>query len=133
MCSIINIVPSIKRTGLPLMLLEIAGKQRLFLIDSGSSSNLISNSLNSIAKTRFIASGTSFGYEGQKVDHDIVQTVYYFNRKKFVGIFTLTSDDTFDVFKEESNLTVEGILGVPFLINHNCILDFEKGVLMVDD
>lgn len=128
----IDLIPSIKETGLPLVEIEIAGKNHLFILDTGATTNIISNVLKDSVEHTIAGEGTSYSFEGNVVDCQVVKLPYSVSGAVHESDFTVTDAATFEVFKMESNLNVEGIMGIPFLIKHGCVIDFMHGKLYLE-
>ena len=129
----VNLIPSINETGLPMLEVFICGKNHLFILDSGSTSNLVSADLKNSVEHSLSGEGTTYSFEGTVADCSIVKMSYSIGSAVHEADFTVTAAATFSVFMEESGLLVEGILGIPFLIEHQCVLDFSEGRLLLEE
>ena len=125
----VDLVPSIRETGLPLIEIAIAGKRHLFILDTGASANLISGTLKDSVDHTPAGEATSYSFEGNVVDCPMVRLSYSVGGDSHEASFTVTDPSTFEVFMEESGLEVVGIMGIPFLIEHKCVVDFCVGSL----
>lgn len=125
----IDLIPSIKETGLPLIEVGVCGRNRLFLLDSGSTANLVTSTLKDACPHSDAGASKSYSVGGNGLDCSMVKMGYDIAGVPRESEFMVTDPSTFDVFREESGLTVEGIMGIPFLIQHRCVVDFRKGRL----
>ena len=119
--------------GLPIVPIDINGKTRLFLLDSGSQRNAISDE-DAIAMACFKPSGKTIktsGLEGHTCETVLGDLTYEIAGHAFESEFYVLSSKTFASFKEDSGLIVSGILGISFMLTHNCVMDFSKGTVMV--
>lgn len=125
----IDLAPSLIKTGLPLIEVFLSGQKHLFLLDSGASTNLVASSLKDSLPHEAAGAGMSYSFEGNVADLSIVRMTYSMDDVPHEANFTVTDDSTFSVFMVESGLVVEGIMGIPFLVEHQCVVDFRTGSL----
>lgn len=126
---VIDLASSIQRTGLPLIEVIVSNVKRMFILDSGASTNLVSSSLGEQIGATIVGAGTTFSFEGNVADLPIIQLCYSLGRESHIANFTITDSSTFNVFEVESGIKVVGIMGIPFLIAHKCLVDFAIGQL----
>ena len=120
---------SIRIVGIPIIRLEIMGKECCFVVDSGSSVNLISSSLKQIVEPKQISIGS---FETSVIGGDVVKDSVYvlpytIDGEQYTDEFGFVSEKTFEGF-EECGIKVYGLIGTPFMCKHRIIVDFCQGI-----
>ena len=120
---------SIRIVGIPIIRLEIMGKEYCFIVDSGSSLNLISSALKQIVEPKHTSIGS---FESSVVGGDIVKDSVYvlpysIDGEQYTDEFGFVSEKTFEVL-EECGVKVYGLIGTPFMCKHRIIVDFCQGI-----
>lgn len=120
---------SINQIGLPLIV--TSSKPNLcFLIDTGATHNVIfSFVLDSIKEiASFVdSSNTIMGIEGNPTDVQQIELSLDFQDNHSHSIFSiLDANNAISKIQEESGIQIHGILGIPFLIQNEWILDFKQ-------
>lgn len=123
----------LSKTGLPLVVVEMYGKNLCMLIDTGATLNLLDkrvynyfsdktpNQLNTGLKT------ANFGIDGLETDAERVEIEFLFEGCIYTTKFTIFDVSiAFDKVREESGIQIHGILGNEFLLENEWIIDFEK-------
>jgi hypothetical protein len=123
----------LSKTGLPLVVVEMYGKNLCMLIDTGATLNLLDkrvynyfsdktpNQLNTGLKT------ANFGIDGIETDAERVEIEFLFEGCIYTTKFTIFDVSiAFDKVREESGIQIHGILGNEFLLENEWIIDFEK-------
>lgn len=119
----------IEKVGLPLIV--TSSKPNLcFLIDTGATHNVIfSFVLESIKDSvSFVdSSNTIMGIEGNSTDVPQIEIDLDFQGNKSKSIFSiLDANNAISKIQTESGIQIHGILGIPFLIQNEWILDFKQ-------
>jgi len=119
----------LKKTGLPLIVVEINQQNLCFLLDTGSNKNLIDQRVYEFFKEQIetIGSSTILGLEGKKQDSTIIKLSFNFENHSYSTNFNIfDSTNAFGTIEKESDIQIHGILGNEFFIENEWILDFEK-------
>jgi hypothetical protein len=119
----------LKKTGLPLIVVEINQQNLCFMLDTGSNKNLIDQRVYKFFKEQVEAVGSStiLGLEGNKQDTPIVKLSFNFESHSYSTNFNVfDSTNAFGAIEKESNIQIHGILGNEFFIENEWIIDFEK-------
>jgi len=119
----------LKKTGLPLIVIEINQHNLCFLLDTGSNKNLIDNKVYKFFKEQVevIGSSSIFGLDGNKIDTPIVKLSFNFESHNFTTNFNVfDSTNAFGAIEKESDIQIHGILGNEFFIENEWVLDFDK-------
>ena len=69
----------------------------------------------------------TYSFEGAAAECPIIRLSYSLKGTSHESDFTVTDASTFGVFQEESDMLVEGIMGLPFLVEHRCVIDYIYG------
>lgn len=127
----ISIRESFNLTGNPIITLENNGKIFNFILDTGSTISVIDNSvLNELDYTKGTKCINNVGIEGKQ---DTLQSITL----KLKGRKTIYEDEFFirDIsealkyLKDNTGVTVHGLIGTPFLNKYKYVLDFEELVI----
>ncbi len=115
-------------TGIPVVTFYQDNNKINFLLDTGSNLSIINESfLNNIKYTDVKAEGNIFGMEGVAKKVKYVNAEFYYKDNKFKEVFQVVNMDTaFNSVKQDTGVTINGILGSEFLKNHSYILDFKE-------
>ena len=119
---------SLDLTGLPVVTFYSGHKKFNLLLDTGSSECVISKDcLNKIWYKETDKKKELFGMEGEVVINPIVSTVISYSGLKFdVEFIAADMSQAFSLIKQESGVTIHGILGSNFFSRYKYILDFDK-------
>lgn len=120
---------SINKIGLPLIV--TSSKPNLcFLIDTGATHNVIFTFvLESIKDSvSFVdSSNTIMGIEGNPTDVPQIEMCLDFQDNQSRSIFSvLAANNAISKIQNESGIQIHGILGIPFLVQNEWILDFKQ-------
>lgn len=119
----------LKKTGLPLIVVEINQHNLCFLLDTGSNKNLIDQRVYEFFKEHFETVGNSsiFGLDGNKSDTPIVRLDFIFESNSYSTKFSVFElEKSFGAIEKESDIQIHGILGNEFFIENSWIIDFDK-------
>lgn len=119
---------SLDLTNLPVVTFYSGHKKLNMLLDTGSSECILSKEyLDNIWYTETDQSKQVFGMEGNIVQNPIVTTTISYSGIKFDVEFIATDmSQPFGLIKQESGVTIHGILGSNFFTRYKYILDFDK-------
>ena len=119
----------LKKTGLPLIVVEINQQNLCFLLDTGSNKNLIDQRVYEFFKelVEAVGSSTILGLEGNKLDTPIIKLSFNFESHSYSTNFNvIDSTNAFGAIEKESDIQIHGILGNEFFMENEWVLDFEK-------
>lgn len=119
----------IKKTGLPLIVVNINQHNLCFLLDTGSNKNLLDQKVYDYFKEEIeaVGSGEIFGLDGDKFATTIIKLSFNFENYSYTTNFNVfDSKDSFAAIEKESDIQIHGILGNEFFIENEWVIDFEK-------
>jgi hypothetical protein len=123
---------SMSLTSLPIIILKISGQDFNFLLDTGSNSGYIDKAL---IDTKVVTDFTdtehtteSTGIEGKTLNLPIINiTLSTQNGPTMNGDFVVRDmSDAFNVVKQNSGVTIHGILGSNFFQKYKYIINFNE-------
>lgn len=99
-----------------------------FLLDTGATMSVIdSNVLDIFTHKRLEDEGTVFGMEGNRTTVSYVRASLYYKNKSYEEDFQVVDmSSAFSKVKEESGVSLSGILGSLFFQRYQYVLDFES-------
>lgn len=115
-------------TNLPIVTFYHGKKKLNMLLDTGSTDNIISKEhLESVYFTQTGEKRPVFGKDGIITYDEVVNTTISYSGLKFdVTVLSTDMKDAFDIIKQESGVTIHGILGSNFFTRYKYVLDFDK-------
>ncbi len=120
----------LEKTGLPLILTSGKLKNICFLIDTGSTHNVLFDFVYNHFKDEFkLLEGAyrTMGIEGHYKETPIIEATFNFEGIDYTSTFSvLDASDAIKQVQEETGVQIHGVLGVQFLIENKWIVDFEK-------
>lgn len=120
----------LNKTGLLLILTSGKLKNLCFLIDTGSTYNLIFKFVYDHFKNEFELLEEvrkTMGIEGNYVESNTVQATLNFEGEEYPTTFTLIDNSTASAqIQEETGVQIHGILGIDFLIKYGWTIDFQN-------
>ena len=120
----------LEKTGLLLMLTSGKLKNICFLIDTGSTHNVLFDFVYNHFKDEFkLLEGAyrTMGIEGHYKETPIIEATFNFEGIDYTSTFSvLDASDAIKQVQEETGVQIHGVLGVQFLIENKWIVDFEK-------
>jgi len=127
----------IQKLSMPLVTAKINGVNLTFLIDTGATHNTIASFVYEQMGEAFVVSKENnkiMGVEGVYQDVIIVNAILEIERIKIKADFSVIDmNDAVIRLQEETGLQLHGFLGIPFLIENNCIIDFQKQELVIPE
>ena len=119
---------SMDLTDLPVVTFR-QGKDRLnFLLDTGSSLSVINEKiLEYIKHTTLDYKGSVYGMEGNAKETSFVTIPLWYKDKGYEEEFQVVDMSApFDRVKQDSGVTIHGILGNSFFVKYKYVLDFKE-------
>lgn len=123
----------LEKTGLPLILTTDNPKNLCFLIDTGSTNDVIFDFVYQHFKDYFTLTDESqdiMGIDGSLKPTIIVNSDLQFEDLRYKAPFViLEANDAITQIQAETGIQIHGILGTPFLIENKCLIDFDKLII----
>lgn len=123
----------LEKTGYPLILISGKLKSICFLIDTGSTHNILFNFVYERFKDEFRLldkTHKTMGIEGHYKETPVMEATFNFEGTDYTSTFSvLDASEAVAKIQEETGCQIHGILGVPFLMENKWIVDFEKLVI----
>ena len=123
----------LEKTGLPLILTTDNPKNLCFLIDTGSTNDVIFDFVYQHFKDYFTLTDESqdiMGIDGSLKPTIIVNSDLQFEDLRYKTPFViLEANDAITQIQAETGIQIHGILGTPFLIENKCLIDFDKLII----
>ena len=120
---------SLKNANIPIITIDNAGCPLNLLVDTGASKNILDvGALTKVFSIKTDKKDTIVTGNGE-ISGDVYNIEFYLNDGALVsGEFTVleTLSESFKEASKRLGIQVHGILGIPFLVNCNCIIDFNK-------
>jgi flagellar basal body rod protein FlgB len=119
---------SMNLTELPIVTFYNGSTKLNFLLDTGANLCVINSRLiDSLNYKKLDEKGSVFGMEGNSVDIDYISMDFTYNSKSYSSSFQVVDmQEAFDRIKQESGVTVHGILGSKFFEEYKYVLDFKE-------
>lgn len=123
----------LEKAGLPLVLTTDNPKNLCFLIDTGSTENVIFDFVYKHFKEYF--EETTDGQNIMGIDGSIkpgfnVKAELQFDDLRYNAPFVvLEANDAVIQVQAETGIQIHGVLGIPFLMESKCLIDFEKLII----
>lgn len=123
----------LQKTGLPLIISSGKLKNLCFLIDTGSTHNILFDYVYEIFKEEFKVLGDTqniMGIEGEFKEAQIIEATFNFEGKDYTSTFSVfNATNAVIQVQEETGVQIHGILGIRFLIENKWVLDFDKNII----
>ena len=123
----------LEKAGLPLILTTDNPKNLCFLIDTGSTNDVIFDFVYEHFKDYFtltVESQNVMGIDGSLKPTIIVNADLQFEDLRYKAPFViLEANDAITQVQAETGIQIHGILGTPFLIENKCLIDFDKLII----
>ena len=119
---------SMDLTELPVITFYNGPNKLNFLLDTGSNMCVInSKSVGSLSYTKLNEGGSIHGMEGNVINVEHISMDFTYNNKHYTSVFQVVDmQEAFDRIKQESGVTIHGILGSKFFEEYKYILNFDK-------
>lgn len=114
-------------TGLPIVTFKQGKNKFNLLIDTGSTKSVILPSLLEVIKsTDLNEKGTVFGMEGNVINTTYVSITFNLHKNGYKETFQVVDmSSAFNSIKQDTGVTIHGILGNSFFENYGYVLDFK--------
>ena len=120
----------LQKSGLPLILTSGELKNICFLIDPGSTHNILFDFVYNHFKDEFnILNNTQLlmGIEGHYKETPIIEATFNFEGMDYTSTFSiLEANEAISQVQDETGVQIHGVLGIKFLLENKWIVDFEK-------
>lgn len=127
-----SIQKTIEKCGLPLVVTSTS-PHLCFLVDTGASNNIIfSYVLDSvyIEHTKLDKCNSLMGIGGATFNVSQIEASVSFDNKTATSIFSvLDATNTVAQIQKECGVQIHGILGIPFLVENEWVLDFKQLII----
>lgn len=123
----------LEKAGLPLILTTENPQNLCFLIDTGSTNDVIFDFVYNHFKDDFIQTSESqniMGIDGSLKPSTIVNADLQFDGVRYKAPFVvLEANEAITQVQAESGIQIHGVLGIPFLLENKCVINFYSGIL----
>lgn len=120
----------LEKAGLPLILTTDNPKNLCFLIDTGSTNDVIFDFVYQHFKDYFTLTAevqNIMGIDGSLKTTIIVNADLQFDDLRYEAPFVvLEANDAINQVQAETSIQIHGVLGIPFLMDNKCLIDFDK-------
>lgn len=120
----------LEKAGLPLILTTENPKNLCFLIDTGSTNNIVFDFVYELFKDCFTPTSDSqniMGIDGSLKPTIIVNAEFQFDDIRYKAPFVvIEANDAIIQVQEETGIQIHGILGIPFLLDNKLVLNFNN-------
>lgn len=119
---------AIDLTGLPIVTFYQNDKKFNFLLDTGANNSVINKSALELLEHNLVNKSTTVtGINGKPISAECVSLYLTYGNKNYEETFqAIDMSEAFKVIKEESGVSLVGILGSEFFKRNKYILDFNK-------
>lgn len=123
----------LEKAGLPLILTTDKPKNLCFLIDTGSTNDVIFDFVYQHFKDNFTLTAESqniMGIDGSLKPTIIVNADLQFDDLRYNAPFVvLEANDAINQVQAETGIQIHGVLGIPFIMENKCLIDFDKLII----
>lgn len=123
----------LERAGLPLILTTDNPKNLCFLIDTGSTNDVIFDFVYQHFKDYFTLTADSqsiMGIDGSLKPTIIINADLQFDDLRYKASFAvLEANDAITQVQAETGIQIHGVLGTPFLVENKCLIDFDNLII----
>lgn len=127
----------LEKAGFPLILTTDNPKNLCFLIDTGSTNDVIFDFVYKHFKDYFTHTTDSqniMGIDGSLQPTIIVNAALRFDDLSYKAPFVvLEANDAITQVQAETGIQIHGVLGTPFLLKNKCLIDFDKLIIKDND
>lgn len=124
------------KLSMPLVKARVCGVNLTFLIDTGSTHNVIASFVYEQIRNAFMITGESnkvMGVDGKYQDVIIVNATLEIEGVELKSNFNVVDmSDAVMQLQDETGLQLHGLLGIPFLMDNKCIIDFGKQEITIN-
>lgn len=119
----------LQKIGLPLIMTSGRLRNICFLIDTGATHNILFKFVYEHFKNEFKAlegKQNIMGIKGHYKESPIIEATFNFEGTDYTSTFSVVdASDAVAQIQEETGMQIHGILGIPFLVENEWIVDFE--------
>ena len=123
-----SIAAGIQNLSMPLLNVKIANMKLTFLIDTGATHNVIASFVYEQMRDAFVFLNDKnkiMGVEGNSKETPIVEALVIIAGAGIRTKFSVVNmNNTIIQLQDETGLQLHGFLGIPFLMDNKCILNF---------
>lgn len=123
-----SIAAGIQNLSMPLLNVKIANMKLTFLIDTGATHNVIASFVYEQMRDAFVLLNDKnkiMGVEGNSKETPIVEALVIIAGAGIRTKFSVVNmNNTIIQLQDENGLQLHGFLGIPFLMDNKCILNF---------
>lgn len=124
-----TIQKTIEKCGLPLVVTSVS-PHLCFLVDTGASNNIIFSYVLeavSIEHTKLDNGNSLMGIDGNPINVPQIEVSVCFDNKTATSIFSvIDATATIAQIQKECGVQIHGILGIPFLVENEWVLNFNQ-------
>ena len=118
----------LQKVGLPLILTSGKLKNLCFLIDTGSTHNVIFDFVFDFYKDEFTLideNKSIMGIEGKLTETLTIEATFNFEEKDYTSTFSvLNASEAVKQIENETRIQIHGIIGIEFLLENRWVIDF---------
>lgn len=123
----------LEKDGLPLILTTENPQNLCFLIDTGTTNDVIFDFVYNHFKDQFTLTSESqniMGINGSIKSSFFINAELQFNDLKYKASFVvLKANDAIIQVQAETGIQTHGVLGIPFLLENKCMIDFNELII----
>ena len=123
-----SLLEGFEKYDMLLVAVMIGGKKLIFVLDSGATHNHIGSFVYEALKEHFTSANkrvSVIGIEGNISDHEMVTADVMLGEVCSKTIFSVANmDNVVQSIMKECDIQIHGLLGIPFLRDNNCTIDF---------
>ena len=127
----------LQKTGWPLILTSGKLKNICFLIDTGSTHNILFSFVYEHFKEEFKLLDSAIktmGIEGQYQEAPVIEATFNFEGIDYTSTFSvLDASDAIAQVQGETGIQVHGVLGTQFLLENGWSIDFKRLIVSCDE
>lgn len=126
----ISLKESLDLTNLPIVTFYQHSKKLNFILDTGSTMNIIDANIIKKLQHDITTKGTNVtGIGGEKVEVPLTELNINYKNKEFNDLFQIVDMNTvFTSIKNETGVTLHGLIGNSFMQKYKYVLDFDEMV-----
>ena len=128
---------SLEKIRMSLVKVRIGDYNLTFDIDTGSTENIVFDYVFNQLKESFqlVEGGTKMmGIDGNYSEHPFAETNLELGEKEITTKFSIiNADQTVVNLQNDYGFQLHGILGIPFLVDNRCVLDFIKKTITIGE
>lgn len=132
-----SIAAGIQNLSMPLLNVKIANMKLTFLIDTGATHNVIASFVYEQMRDAFVLLNDKnkiMGVEGNSKETPVVEAHVIIAETSMQTKFSVVNmNDTIIQLQDETGLQLHGFLGIPFLMDNKCILDFSNQEITIGE